>query len=812
MATAKKYICIHGHFYQPPRENPWLEEVEWQDSAYPFHDWNERISSECYARNAASRILNSQRQITYIVNNYSQISFNFGPTLLSWMVQKDPETYQAILDADRLSLKKFSGHGAALAQPYNHMIMPLANSRDKRTQILWGIKDFECRFKRKPEGMWLPETAVDLETLDILAEEGIKFTILGPHQAKRVRKMGDHHRWRSVTEHKLDCKIPYLCRLPSGRVINIFFYDGPVSRAVAFEGLLNNGEDFASRLINAFDHQSESSQLIHIATDGETYGHHHKFGDMALAYCLHFIEKNKLVDITIYGEYLEKHPAEYEVEIMEATSWSCAHGVERWRSNCGCRIGGIHQDWTQEWRAPLREALDWLRDEMMPLYVQYIQDFHISPWSIRDAYIDVILDRSVDNVNKFLMTFGQREFAEVDRIRLLKLLEMQRNAQLMYTSCGWFFDEISGIEAVQILKYAARAIQLTKEVCGQDLEGRFLTILEKAKSNIPAYRDGASVYRMFVKPAVVDLLTVGAHFAFASLFEEFPPETSMYCFTIYGDQGEVKESGRMRLAIGRGVVQSNITGEKAPFSFAVLHLGDHNLVGGVETALNQENFFAMYQAILSVFVESNIPEVINLINTYFTSHNYSLWRLFKFEQQKILHHVLQSVTEEIESSFRQIYENYYPLMQIKDDIRLPLPKTLVAVVEFVLNRDITQVLEKEEIDIERLQSLSAELKRWSFERDRASLGFVASRKVSDLMVKFSRNASDVLLLEKIVVILMELSSLNLTLDFWKAQNIYFAIGKSVYPEKKKQIEQDSLFQRWVAAFERLGQILEVKID
>ncbi|MFH1995829.1 MAG: glycoside hydrolase, partial [Candidatus Omnitrophota bacterium] len=302
-----RFICIHGHFYQPPRENPWLEEVELQDSAYPYHDWNSRITAECYAPNTASRILGADTKIIDIVNNYSKVSFNFGPTLLAWLERHEPEVYQAILQADKESRGRFSGHGSALAQVFNHMIMPLANARDKRTQIVWGIKDFERRFRRRPEGMWLAETAVDLETLEILAERGVAFTILAPNQAKRSRKIGDK-RWKEVSNARIDPKTPYLCRLPSGKSIALFFYDGPRSRDIAFGGLLKDGEALAKRLISAFAEKDEGPQLVHIATDGETYGHHQNHGDMALTYCLHYLESNDLAKITIYGEYLEKNP------------------------------------------------------------------------------------------------------------------------------------------------------------------------------------------------------------------------------------------------------------------------------------------------------------------------------------------------------------------------------------------------------------------------------------------------------------------------------------------------------------------------
>jgi alpha-amylase/alpha-mannosidase (GH57 family) len=442
-----KFVCIHGHFYQPPRENPWLEEVELQESARPYHDWNERVSAECYARNGASRILNSQAFITEIVNNYSKISFNIGPTLLSWMEKKDPDAYKAILEADRLGQERFSGHGPAMAQVYNHMIMPLANSRDKRTQVIWGIRDFESRYKRKPEGMWLAETAVDLESLDIMAEMGIKFTVLAPHQAKRAKKITSKRSWTPEDEESIDLRRPYLCRLPSGRTIAIFFYDGPISQAIAFEGLLHNGESFANRLLQAFDKKSTHNQMVHVATDGESYGHHHKFGDMALAYCLKHIEQGGVAKLTVYGEYLEKNSPEYEVEIVEKSSWSCVHGIERWRDNCGCNSGG-RPGWHQEWRGPLRKALDWLRDHAALLYERELFGYVPDVWKLRDEYIEVVLIRSREKMESFLAEKVRPGLPFEEKNKLLRLMEIQRNVQLMYTSCGWFFDDISGIETV----------------------------------------------------------------------------------------------------------------------------------------------------------------------------------------------------------------------------------------------------------------------------------------------------------------------------------------------------------------------------
>ncbi|HLD48057.1 MAG TPA: glycoside hydrolase, partial [Desulfobaccales bacterium] len=358
----EKYICIHGHFYQPPRENPWLEAIELQDSAFPYHDWNERIAAECYAPNTLSRILDGEGRIIRLPNNYARISFNFGPTLLAWMMDKTPEIYEAILAADRQSQERFSGHGSALAQAYSHMIMPLAHRRDKYTQVLWGIRDFEHRFGRPPEGMWLPETALDIETLDIMAELGLRFTILAPRQAHKVRKIGQGP-WRDVRGGRIDPTTPYLLKLCKGQTINLFFYDGPISQGIAFEDVLERGENLASRLVNAFSAERPWPQLVHIATDGETYGHHRTHGDMALAYALDHLETENSVFLTNYGEFLEKYPPSFEVKILENSSWSCVHGVERWRQDCGCN-SGLRPGWSQAWRTPLREALDWLRDTL----------------------------------------------------------------------------------------------------------------------------------------------------------------------------------------------------------------------------------------------------------------------------------------------------------------------------------------------------------------------------------------------------------------------------------------------------------------
>lgn len=490
----EKFICIHGHFYQPPRENPWTDQIEDQPSARPYRNWNERITSECYAANLASQILKSDQTVEEVINNYTRISFNFGPTLLAWMERSARSVHDQLIRADQDSMKSFNGHGSALAQSYNHMIMPLANERDKETQVIWGIKDFEYRFKRKAEGMWLPEAAVNYKTLGHLAKNGIQFTILAPHQAKAIRLHG-HQEWHHVNQHSLDTTRPYLCHLPSGNAIILFFYNGIISHEIAFGELLKNGESFAWRLVKEFDAHKQKGGLVHVSTDGETFGHHHYFGNMALSYCLRYIEKNKLARLTNYAEYLEMFPPTFEVDIHENTSWSCAHGVERWRSNCSCgSLEGTNAN--QSWRQYLREALDWLRDQLTIIYEVEWPVVLGDPWKVRNDYISIILAVSHDNVVSLLGDM-------LDARKSLALLEMQRYAMLMYTSCGWFFEDVSRIETIKILQYAARAIELAREITRKNLEPEFLARLEKAQSNYPDLDNGKKIYEMFVKTGIL---------------------------------------------------------------------------------------------------------------------------------------------------------------------------------------------------------------------------------------------------------------------------------------------------------------------
>jgi alpha-amylase/alpha-mannosidase (GH57 family) len=807
----ERYLCIHGHFYQPPRENPWLEAIEIQDSAHPYHDWNERVTAECYAPNSAARILDGDQRIIDILSNYARISFNFGPTLLSWMETATPEVYKAIIDADIQSREWRSGHGNAIAQVYNHMIMPLANTRDKRTQVLWGVRDFEHRFKRRPEGMWLAETAVDTETLEILAEQGILFTILAPRQAARVRPLATEE-WQDVSDASVDPTRAYLCALPSGRTISLFFYDGPISQAVAFERLLARGEDFTDRLMAGFDDTRDWPQLLHIATDGETYGHHQRFGDMALAYALHHIDTNNPVRLTNYGEYLEKHPAEYEAEIIENSSWSCIHGVERWRSNCGCNSGGYAHG-NQEWRGPLREALDRLRDRLAEVFETtgrlYLQD----PWQARDDYLSVVLDRSEENINAFCERNAVRPLNPDEKAVVLRLLEIQRQAMLMYTSCGWFFDELSGIETVQIIKYAAGAIRLCEGLMDCGLEDEFLQKLAEAKSNVPEHRDGAHLYEKFVKTSVIGLKKVSAHYAVSSLFEGYPDETKIYCFSVRKQDLQITHAGRTQLALGRVFVTSEITWEHDHMSFCVLHFGEHSLNGGVRTFVGYEEYDAMKAEVSAAFATGDFAEIVRLMDKHFGMHTYSLKDLFADEQRKILGTVITSTIEEYEAAYRSMFENSRHMMAFLQETGVPLPRALLTAAELAVNHDLKRSFSGETIDREKVRATAEDVRKWHLGIDALEVEFRARRKAEQMMARFLADPLDLPALQETREMIELLKLLPMEVNYWQVQNLYFVTARVAFAGFLMRAKAgESRAAQWVEEFKRLGQSLRFDIN
>jgi alpha-amylase/alpha-mannosidase (GH57 family) len=805
-----RYICIHGHFYQPPRENPWLEAIEVQDSAYPYHDWNERISAECYGPNSASRIMDGEGRIQKIVNNYSRISFNIGPTLLMWFHEKAPDVYRAILAADQNSQKLYSGHGSAMAQAYNHMIMPLANSRDKETQVIWGICDFEYRYGRKPEGMWLPETAVDLETLDILAQHGIKFTVLSPYQAWRVRPIGARN-WRDTSGGRIDPSVAYRMRLRYGRWINVFFYDGPISRGVAFEGLLASGEKFANRLLGVFAEDREGPQMVHIATDGETYGHHHPYGDMALAYALDYIDANESVNLTNYAEFLERHPPAHEAKIFEKSSWSCVHGVERWRSDCGCNSGG-HQGWNQKWRAPLREALDWLRDIINSSFARKGKELFKDPWAARNDYINVILDRSPESVQSFLDRNTPRSLSPEETTRALKFMELQRHLMLMYTSCGWFFDELSGIETVQVIQYAGRAIQLAEEILQQPFEARFIELLEKAESNIPAHKNGAVIFEKFVRFAAIDLPKVGAHYAVSSLFEPYNHETQIYCYNVERRDYKVLNEGTTRLALGRVRIASQITWESAEITFGVLHLGDHNLDGGVRRYMGESEYAGMVKEITESFDSGDLAERLRTVEKHFGSVSNTLMLLFRDQQHHILRLILQSALTESEAAYRKIYERGAPLMRFVTSLGMSQPKSFQIAAEFTLNAELRGLLESETLNVDQIGTLLEEMRRAGVATDEATLEFSMRKHLERIAALFLVKPDDIDRLRTFNATVDVADMLPFKVRLWQPQNVFHRVLLERFEQfQNRAAEGDGSAKSWVELFLALGNKLSVYV-
>jgi alpha-amylase/alpha-mannosidase (GH57 family) len=784
VVSEPRYVCIHGHFYQPPRENPWLEAVEVQDSAAPFHDWNERISRECYAPNSRARLLGGEHKIAGLSNNYAWMSFNFGPTLLDWMEEGAPEVLRGIVEGDRLSRGRRRGHGNALAQVYNHVIMPLASPRDRRTQVRWGLADFRRRFGREPEGMWLAETAADRDTLEILADEGCRFTILAPRQAKRWRRHGATE-WVSISEG-VDPSRAYLCQLSGGRSMTLFFYDGAISREVAFERLLGSGEKFVSRLKEGFDDARPHAQLVHIATDGESYGHHSPHGDMALAYALQALEADPSVRLTNYGEFLALHPAEWEVEIHDDSSWSCVHGVERWRSACGCCS---RPDWQQAWREPLREGLDALKVGLDAVYEEHGGLLLKDVWPARDAYIEVILRRGDEvhparpagtgaevraaargAVADFLASYGRPGVRPADA---LSLLEMQRNALLMFTSCGWFFDEISGIETVQCLRYAARAIQLAGRFGDATaLERQLLANLERAPSNLPELANGRLVWEQYVRPARVDLERVLAHHAVTSLFRTPGPQERLYCYEVESLDHETRSNKGLSVAVGRLHARSVLTLDEAETAFVATHSGGLDFHTVLRPHADPAAYAEFKRSLFAAVESGTVADVSELVRSEFPGPGYRVEDLFADELRRVIGFVLHERIDEYETTFSRLAAQDASVLTRLGRMHSVVPAPMRAAASVVLDLEVSR-------EIGRLQSESAlrEMREaveqaavWGYrperERSRQELAQQLSKVLHEL-----RSGADLTALTAWASRLLDAAALlGVKLDLWQTQN------------------------------------------
>ena len=777
MADNKKdvFLAIHGHFYQPPRENPWLEAVELQPSALPCHDWNERVNNECYAPNSVSKVVNHKNEVMSIVNNYEYMSFNFGPTLLSWMEEFAPTAYERIIKADIKSVEDHNGHGNAIAQVYNHMIMPLANELDKQTQVKWGIKDFEYRFGRKPEGMWLAETAVDDDTLRVLEENGIKFTILSPFQAKCVKKI-DENNWQDVSWGNIDPARSYRYYIKSapGKFIDLFFYDGAISKSVAFDELLTDGNKFLKRLQDGISYDRNYPQLVNIATDGESYGHHTKFGDMALAFVMAMKVKDSGFTVTNYAEYLDKYRSDWQVQIKDVSSWSCSHGVGRWCEDCGCSTGG-HAGWNQKWRRPLRDAMDYLRDSVTPLFKEYGQKYFKDFLSARYNYIDVILDRSITNVRQFQQEYFLPDLSEEDKVNAMKLLEMQRQAMLMYTSCGWFFCEISGIETVQIMKYAARVIQLAQDFTDNDFETKYLEILSAAQSNYKEIGNGKDIYERFVKPSVITEKQIVSLWAVSSLYEDVEDEEDVYCYTITKKSYKKVQKGDSHFVVGHVEVQSKVTLERHNLMFALLQYTG----GDFHCAIKEydEEYPEMQKELIRTYMVNPLTEIIRALDGYFGKEYFTLKDIFIEERRKILQILMRERLDEFAKTYEDIYNEGKSSVLHLQALGLDIPNEFKIAAQYTLTRQFNELFTGSNgfIDEDIIQSASDinfEAKRIGITLDKTLTSKIFSKKVAQninrLVYSMEYQQADVT-----HELLDTIEKLEIKADISEAQNLFY---------------------------------------
>jgi len=694
------YVTVHGHFYQPPRENPYLDAIERQPGAAPFHDWNERIHYECYRPNAFARILNQDGEVMDIVNTFEYLSFNIGPTLMSWLERHDVEVYQRIIEADRKSCDRLDGHGNAIAQAYNHIILPLANDQDKRTQIRWGKADFKSRFGRDPEGMWLAETAVDYDTLSILVDEGIRFIILAPSQAQRCRAMATADQpqpdWIEVGGGQIDPVQPYRCYVPrpdSGEgtqpYVDIFFYDGPISRDMGFNEVLSSSQHFAGRIGQAIRGDHREAQLIAVATDGETFGHHRGGAEKALAYAVTQEFPAQGWTVTNFAHYLSLHPPKWEVVLKPVTAWSCSHGVDRWQDDCGCGGGGL---WNQQWRRPLRDSLDWLRDQLMPVYETTGSALFRDPWQARNAYVTILRDRSPGALDTFFAQHQSHALTKSEQVDALRLLEMQRHALLMYTSCGWFFDEISRPEGTQILRYAARAIELAGEVAGVQLEQDFITRLSAAPSNVDCFEHGGDIYRQLVSPSRISLGQVTAHYAISSLFNQYDPTQRLYCYRAHRIDYQRQRIGPLTLAVGQLDLTFETTQETTSLTFAVLHLGGWDFHCCITPFAGRLAYAQAKADLFATLGQASVAQLIVAMNRIFGGQSYSLQDLFAEERHRIMGLLSQETLQRLDQLYSQTYRDNYSILAAFHRDGLEVPRELQVAADIALNHRAMSVI------------------------------------------------------------------------------------------------------------------------
>jgi alpha-amylase/alpha-mannosidase (GH57 family) len=687
-------FVIHAHFYQPERHNPWTGALDPEPSAAPHRDWNQRIHDECYRPNAVARIFDQQRRVERIVNNFERLSFNIGPTLLRWLEGAEPSTYAKVIDGDWRSVAR-TGHGNAFAQAYNHMILPLANPRDQRTQIAWGLADFRHRFGRQATGMWLPETAASPETIDGLIDAGVRFTVLAPHQAHRVRHQNGE--WHEVGAG-IDTGRPY--RHPhsdgSGRALSVFFYDGGLAQSLAFDPATMDAAVLLDRLHQAAE---RTDGLIHAALDGETFGHHHPFGELGLAYALFEEAERRGLEPTTYAAWLDRHPPVDEVQLVpgEGTAWSCAHGLGRWIRDCGCATDSL-PGWNQAWRGPLRAALDVVRDAAIDMFESRGDELLRDPWAARDDYVNVML--GVWSPAEFLDRHAERSLSDHQRIDLRALLEAQRHAMVMYTSCGWFFGDVSGIESVYGLRSAARVLSLLDELgLDPDVPRQMLDRLGEARSNKSGVGTAADIWRTQVEPSVVTPVRVAAHQTLLAhirpgAVEPPPGETAVsaggHLIAFVRRRSDTR--GRLGLITARLTVSSEATRRTHDFAVAAVHLGGLDFHGVVGPDPGDAAFAEAEDELWTAFPTAPVARLIRLVSDRFVGTEFGLEQVLPEGRQAIAEAVFSDLSTRFREAYARLYHDHRRILEMLKAAGYELNRDLRAAAELTLAAELDTLI------------------------------------------------------------------------------------------------------------------------
>jgi alpha-amylase/alpha-mannosidase (GH57 family) len=739
-----KSLVIHGHFYQPPRENPWTDAIDDQPGAAPFANWNEKIYSECYRANAFARISDTYGRVEQIVNNYSLLNFNFGPTLLSWIERTHPRAYKRIIAADAASATRHSGHGNAIAQAYHHSILPLCNERDRLTEIRWGAADFRIRFGRAAEAMWLPETACDARTLGALIDAGMRYVILSPQQAERVRK-GPGGTWRNVNDGSIDSTQPYAFLHPdkSGRSLAIFFYDADLARAIAFQGALASSQGLVDRIVNS---RRGDGELVNIATDGESYGHHYRYGDRAVAYALQVEAARRGLRVTNYAEYLAENPPTWEVEVKagpngEGSAWSCAHGLGRWTRDCGCQTGG-QEGWNQQWRTPLRLALEYLRDRAADAFVSAGAAIFRDPWAARDGYINLLTDPSVSR-DMFFAEYGAAALSEADRIRGLSLLEMQRASLMMFTSCGWFFNDLAGIETVQIMLYAGRVLERLERLALPSPREPFLEILAEAKSNVTVEGNGADIFRKNISATRFPPEQAAAQVAISELagHREATGKVAAYKFAMDGERSE--RHGRITLATGWFTLRDAATDEPFDYAVGALYFGDVDFYCALRPYAGEAQFAQSADSVWSEFPSASLPRLLRLVQESFGPAEFGLEHLLADGRRQISEMVFRRMVDRFSETYEKLYEDNRRNLDVLHDAGFVLPKELLAAAEFTVARQFETALRAYQLsddagDWQRAKEIGEEIVRHGYRIPRNGIW----RMFEQMITRTARQAAE----------------------------------------------------------------------